>query len=324
MVVGGAVVAFVVAVIGAITHWWDSTDFLLLILAGSLAAGATAWYASMSAASPKPSPLPLSSIEFIGAAVVAVLGIWRTIELVFDLDQIDDVGGIVDLVAAVILAAAGVVMLIGTMRRDPTLRADASAADRGVRLAVGGLALVLLGWALNLSIGPWRMSAGSLSIALSTIAVIVIVVAPRWEKTLPGIPVAWLGAVLAVIVAFLAIGHWGSLGRLGEQTELGLTHYVPFLIYVAGVVLIIVGGVLAGQTVWAKRPKPEPAPESAPTAPEPPAAAADTDEVSSTEFVASVPSYAASEPATPSEPPDPAFWDAPAEPPATPDDDARA
>ena len=71
------------------------------------------------------------------------------------------------------------------------------------------------------------MSAGSLSIALSTIAVVVIVVAPRWEKTLPGIPVAWLGAVLAVIVAFLAIGLWGSLGRLGEQTELGLTALRP-------------------------------------------------------------------------------------------------
>jgi hypothetical protein len=288
MIAGGGAVALVVAVIGGLAKWWDSTDFLLLVMAGAILAAAAAWYTASSSAGPKPSTLPLSSIELIGAAVVVVLGVWRSIELIFDLDQLDGIGGVVDLLGALVVAGAGVVMLLGVMRRDPSLRSDLMGTSRGTRLAVGGLALVLLGWAIYLSFGYWRISAATLSLALATIAAALIVVAPRWQKALPEVPVAWVGSALGVVIILLALGLWGSL--TSNQAELGLDEWLPFVAYVLGVVAIIAGGALEGQTVWAARPvRAAPPPPAAPSA-TPPAA----------------PPAAPSEPpAAPSEPPAP-------------------
>ena len=171
----------------------------------------------------------------------------------------------------VALAVAGVAVLVGALRRDPTVRTAALGGDQGTRLAVGGLVLVLIGWALNLSIGDWTMAGGTLSLAAATFGVVVIVVAPRWSRVLPGIPVAWIGAAFGVLVAILAIDQWGALMHHGILTELGPMDYAAFLAYVVGVVGIIAGGVLAGMPTWQARPKaPAPAlavpPTNAPVA----------------------------------------------------------
>ena len=255
LIAGASIAAVLIAIAGAIIDAWDSSDFLLLVLVAGIAAAVVAWFTASTEASPKPSPLPLASIELAAGAVVAVLGVWRLIEFIFDLDQIDDFGGPIGVVLTVALAAAGVAMLVGALRRDPSVRTAVMGGDQGTRIALGGLALVLIGWALNLSISYWTMSAATLSLALATFAVVVIVVAPRWTKVLPGIPVAWVGAGFGIVVAILAIDQWGALGHLGIQTELGLTDYGPFLAYVLGVVAIIAGGVLAGMPTWQARPK---------------------------------------------------------------------
>ena len=276
---GGAIAAVVIAIVGNLIEAWDSTDFLLLVLVAGIAAGVAAWFTASSAASAKPAPFPLASIELAAGAVVAVLAVWRLIEFIFDLDQMDDFGGAVGVVLTVALAVAGGAMLVGAIRRDPTVRSAALNGDQGTRLAVGGLALVLIGWALNLSISYWTMAQATLSLALATFAVVVIVVAPQWSKVLPGIPVAWVGAAFGILVALLAIDQFGALGHLGISTELGIEDYGPFLLYVLGIVAIVAGGVLAGMPIWQARPKaPAPAvavpPTAAPAAPAAPTPAA--------------------------------------------------
>ena len=267
--IGGASIAvIVVAILGGAVGAWDSSDFLLLILVGGIAGAAAAWFTSTTEAGPKPSPLPLASIELAAGAVVAVLGVWRVIELIFDLDQVDRFGGAVGVLLTVALGVVGVAMLVGALRRDPTVRGAVLGGDQGTRLAVGGLVLVLIGWALNLSIGDWTMAGGTLSLAAATFGAVVIVVAPRWSRVLPGLPVAWIGAAFGALVAILAIDQWGALMHHGILTELGLTDYAAFLASVVGVVGIVAGGVLAGMPTWQARPKaPAPTPGT-PVAPE--------------------------------------------------------
>lgn len=265
-ILGGAIAAVVIAIVGALINAWRSTDFLLLVLVAGIAGAIVAWFTSTTEASPKPSPLPLASIEFAAGAIVAVLSVGRLIEFIFDLDQINKFGGPIGVVLLVALVVAGVAMLIGALRRDPGLRGAVMGGDQGTRLAVGGLALVLIGWALNLSIGAWTMQAATLPLAAATFAVVVIVVAPRWSRVLPGIPVAWVGAVFGVLVAILAIDEWGALMHYGILTNLGVTEYGPFFAYVIGIVGIIVGGVLTGMPTWQARPKaPAPAVSVPPT-----------------------------------------------------------
>ncbi len=283
LIVLGAAVAVGVAIVGGILKTWDSTDFLLLILAGGIAAGVAAWFTSTTATSGKPAPLPLGPIELAGVAVVVALAFLRLIELIFDIDDIDGLGDITDLAAGVVLAGAAAAMGMGVLRRDPSLARFGLDRDQGTRIAAIGLMLLLAGWAINISFGYWRMSGGTLSVALATVAMIAILTAPTWVKVLPGIPMAWVGAVFGVVVAFLAIGLWGSLlGTLGEDVELGLLDYLGFVLYSVGTVGIIAGGFLAGQAaMMAGRPanaadepaeSAEPAPPVDPPADPPPPA----------------------------------------------------
>ncbi len=272
LIVIGAAVAIGVAIIGGLLKTWDSTDFLLLILAGGIAAGVAAWFTA-TAKGDKPSPLPLGSIELAGVAVLLALGLLRLIELIFDLDAIDGLGDVTDLVASVVLVGAAGAMGMAVLRRDPSLARLGLDRDQGTRIAAIGLLLLLAGWAINVSFGYWRMSGGTLSVALATFAFVAILTAPSWVKVLPGIPVAWVGVVFGVVVAFLAIGLWGSLGRLGEDVDLGLLDYLGFVLYSLGIVGIIAGGFLAGQAAMmaGRTPAAEAPPDGTTPPAEPPA-----------------------------------------------------
>jgi hypothetical protein len=110
------------------------------------------------------------------------------------------------------------------------------------RLALAGLALVLIGWAVNLA-SYWTMTQATRSLAIVTLAALIVLLAGR------GLPsmAAWFPLVLGLVGAVIALDHWRQLQRLGEeQFELAITDYLPFLLYAVGVVLVIVAGALAG------------------------------------------------------------------------------
>ena len=108
-------------------------------------------------------------------------------------------------------------------------------------VAAIGFVLVLVGWAANLSISYWTMAQASLSLAVLTVATVVILASRRVESP---IPVAWAGVVLGVFGAILGFGQWGDLIKQGDKVELGATDFGAFLLYAIGLVMIIVGGVM--------------------------------------------------------------------------------
>ena len=57
--------------------------------------------------------------------------------------------------------------------------------------------------------------------------------------------VGWVAVVLGLFAAWSAVGQWGELMELGAtRLELGPGDIAPFLVYVAGILLVIAGGVL--------------------------------------------------------------------------------
>lgn len=248
LVAGGSIAVVVIAILGLPIGAWDSTDFVLIVLVAAVIAAAAAWLGSGSA---RAMPIPLSAIELGAGAVIGVLAIWNVIEILFDLDQ-DGRGGVLGWVLAAGLAIAGTVVLVGAFRRNGGLRAVLMTGDLWTRIAVIGLALVLVGWALNLSVGYWNMSAATLTLAVLTLAAVIIVISRQVE--IP-VPAAWAGVVLGVFAAILAVSQWSELARLGDtRVDLSIIDILAFLIYLFGLGLIVLGGVLTALDQGATKP----------------------------------------------------------------------
>jgi hypothetical protein len=86
------------------------------------------------------------------------------------------------------------------------------------------------------------MTQATRSLAILTLAALIVLLAGR------GLPAmaTWVPAVLGLVGAIIALDHWRQLQRLSEETELGITDYLPFLLYALGVALVIAAGALAG------------------------------------------------------------------------------
>jgi hypothetical protein len=242
LLVNASAAAIILTVVGLPLSVWDSANFGLLILTAGVIALVTAWFGEQPAM--RTVPIPRSTIELVVAVVAAILAVMKAIEVLFDFDT----DGIVGLVVAVALVAATVVMVIAATRRGADLRAAITGGDQGAKLALGGLALVLLGWAFNLSISFWTMGQAALPLAVLTIAALTIAEAPRMQSP---IPVAWVGAAIAIFGALLVLGNWNELLTLGRtDLELDPGHFIGILAYTIGTILIIVGGVLSGRGQW--------------------------------------------------------------------------
>ncbi|MFL5650693.1 MAG: hypothetical protein ACJ777_05380 [Chloroflexota bacterium] len=236
LVVGGSIAAIVLTILGLPFGTWPSTDFVLLVLAAAIV---TLVAASVATTSRNPGPLAL--IETGAATVLAVLGVWNLIEVLFDLD-LDGRGGIIGILFTVALAGATIAAVVGAVDRLGGPKAFGVREGRGATVAAIGFVLVLVGWAANLSISYWTMAQASLSLAVLTVATVIILASRRVESP---VPVAWGGVALGVFGAILGFGQWGDLNTLGrEQVELGLTDFGAFLLYAVGLVMIIVGGVM--------------------------------------------------------------------------------
>ncbi len=234
LIIGGSVAALLITIVGIPLGAWGSTDFVLIVLAASIVAGA--------AAGLRTGPIlatQLSLLELGAGAVLGVLSVWNLIEILFDLDQ-KDRGGILGILFTLGLAAAGVAVLVGAVRRNGGARKLLLTDDRWTRVALLGLALILVAWAWNLSFSYWIIAAAALSLATLTLAAVLIVVSDRIESP---IPAAWAGVVLGIFGALLAIDQWGKLMSLGQQIGLSPLDFLAFLAYVAGILMIVGGGV---------------------------------------------------------------------------------
>jgi hypothetical protein len=237
-----SIAAFGIALVGQLMDVWRSGPFVLIVLVASGTAAALAWFGGSQAV--RAWPVPARTIEHAATLVVAVLAILKAVEIVFDLDALDAAGGIAGLVLAVALAVAAAGMLVAVNRRGSDPLGDVTGGDWGARIATIGFALVVLGWAYDLSISFWTMREAALSLAVLTIAALTVVEAPRIQV---GIPAAWVGAAIGAFGALLVIGHWSSLASLGRsQLELDPADFLGLFGYAAGTVLIIAGGVWSG------------------------------------------------------------------------------
>jgi hypothetical protein len=242
---GSGFAVAVIALLGGFVGAW-TFDFtgVILIVAGLVAAGTA--YVTFGRERFKPM---VASRDLIlgGGTIAAALGILYVAEILFDLDNLDAYGGIFGLVLTLGLGVAGVVLYYAATQwwdggpASPWTTALA-AGDRATTLVLIGAGLVLIGWLLNVTIGIWFVWAGTEVITLILLSALVMRAAadPEEPLRLP-LPPAFVALALAILGAIIAIQH--TMVFMKEIT--GLDDWLGQLLYLAGVVMVIVGAALA-------------------------------------------------------------------------------
>jgi hypothetical protein len=240
LVLGGAAVLLIAAVLGIALDVWRLDQYGLILIVIALVAAGAAWLTE--AGSAAGARLPLPTLRLAAGAVGSVLALLALVELLFDLDDLDDRGGIVGLALAVVVAAAALAILLGALQGDPEARTRLRDSDMGTNVAVLGAGLILLAWLLHVTIGFWAFGPAAWGIAAVVLAVIVLVF--RDEIGTP-FPAAWISVGLAVFTVWVAFGQWNALMDIGAtRLELGLDDFLPFLVYVVGIACVLGGSLL--------------------------------------------------------------------------------
>jgi hypothetical protein len=244
-IVGAGVAVAVIALIGAALDTWTfDWSAIVLIVAGLLAAGTAALMTGSGAR--RVMPVAKRDLVLAGGEIAGVLGVLFLVEVVADFDGLDNYGGILGAVAALALAVAGVVLYLLAARAwsgsplAPWTRALA-VGDRPTKLVMGGAVLAVVGWLGNVTVGVWYLDPGVIPITLLLLAALAVRAAsdPDEALVLP-FPVAYVAIALAAMAVLIALQH--SV-RLADQ-DLGITNWIPQLIYVAGAVIALIGGIL--------------------------------------------------------------------------------
>ncbi len=233
----GAVV--IGALFGTVIGAWDVQPFALVMIAlGLIVGGVTYASATMDVGAPVRRHLP--AVGRIAAVIATALAALALFEFVGDLDDLEEVGGFLGLVAAIIVAIGASTMLATTVRgAAPDVRSSA----RGPQLAVIGAVVVLGAWTLHLTVGFWSFGTAVWGIAAIVLAAGLLVFGPTEPRS--SAILGWVAAGLGAFAALTAVGQWSKLMELGEtRLELGAGDILPFLVYVAGILLVIAGGVL--------------------------------------------------------------------------------
>ena len=239
LITGAGLATAVIALIGVPVGAWRLDDFGLVMIVAGLAAAGVAWAGSTGMV--RIDALPGRDIE-LGAGIVAgVLSVMNLFERLFDLDQLDQTGGVVALILTLALAVAALALFAGVTRRWTSPREVLPIGDRGTRLAYAGVGLVMLGWLGNVTIGVWNFSAG---VGVLTVVLLCGIVL-RWasdpaSKRLP-VAGAWIAVVLAVIATLLGLDH--LMGFADRASDFGPLDWLLLLLYLAGVAMALVGSV---------------------------------------------------------------------------------
>jgi hypothetical protein len=236
----GSAVA-VIGLLGGVVGAW-SFDFsgVILIVAGLVGFGIA--YVSFGRDVGSPT-VAVRDLILAGGTIAAALGILFVAEILFDMDNLDAYGGVFGLVLTLGLGIAGVVLYYAATQwwtggpAAPWTTALAS-GDRATKLVLIGAALVLIGWLGNVTIGIWFMRAGTEVITLILLAALVMRAAadPDQPLRLP-VPAAFGALALSILGAIIALQHTSVF--IGEIT--GIDDWLCQLLYVAGVVVVVVG-----------------------------------------------------------------------------------
>lgn len=252
----GVAVAIIAVIGGALDTWTFDWSAIVMILAGLLAAGIAAMSSRTGAS--RTGPIANRDLVLAGGTIAAVLGVLFLAEVATDFDDLDDYGGVLGAVAALALAVSGVALYILATSASsgsplaPWTRA-LSAADRSTKVVLGGAALVVLGWLGNVTIGAWYLDPGVIAITLVLLAALLVRAAADPDQTLVlPFPIAYVAVALTGIALLLALQH--SV-RLADQ-DVSATSWIPQLIYVAGAVIALIGGILGAVAAIAP-PTPE-------------------------------------------------------------------
>jgi len=242
---GSGFAVAVIALLGSLVGAW-SFDFtgVILIVAGLVGFGTA--YVSFGREVWSPT-VARRDLILAGGTIAAALGILFVAELPFYLDHLDTFGGVFGLILTLALGIAGVVLYYAaTLWWDGGPAAPWTTAlesgDGATTLVLIGAALVLIGWLGNVTIGIWLVRAGTEVITLILLAALVMRAAadPEQPLRLP-IPAAFVALALAIVGAIIALQHMA--GFLGEIT--GIDDWLAQLLYIAGVVVVIIGAGLA-------------------------------------------------------------------------------
>lgn len=239
MIIIGAGVLVVALVIGLVVGAWQLNPFgLALILTGLVAAGAT--WADEGMSVPDGTARSFPAIQLATGAIATALSLLAVLEMIGDIDDMEDFGGPIGLVLGIVILAASAAVLWGALRRtSPDLRG----AEPGARIAGLGALFVLVAWALHVTIGFWSLGPATWGIMAVVLAAALVLVGS--SGTLPAW-ISWVAVVLGLFAAWTAFGQWGALMDIGaDRVELGLEDYLPFLLYVAGILLVILGAAMS-------------------------------------------------------------------------------
>jgi len=251
----------VIGLIGSLVGAW-TFDFagVILMVAGLVAFGTA--YASFGREAVSPA-VATRDLILGGGTISAALGILFAAEILTDLDHMDAHGGILGLVLRFGLAFAGVLLYFAATEwwtGGPATPWTAAVAggDRATRLVLLGAALVLVGWLGNVTIGVWFLQAGVEVITLILLAALVMRAAtdPDEPLRLP-LPPAFIALALSILGAIIAVQHMSVF--VGEIT--GIDDWICQLLYVAGVVVVVVGagiGSVEGSRSLTEGPKATP------------------------------------------------------------------
>jgi hypothetical protein len=241
LVIGGAVVLLVSAVLGIAIGAWSFDPYGLILIVVALVAAGAAWLGE-TGASGAAARIPLAATRAAAGAVGAALSLLALIEMLFDFDDLDDRGGIVGFALAVVVVLAALTILLGAVQGDPEMRERLRSGDQGTNIALAGAGLVLVAWILHVTIGFWAFGPAAWGITALVLAVVVLVFRDEIGTSFPP---AWISVVLAVFGAVVAVGQWSALMDIGAtRVTLGLEDVLPFLIYVVGIVCILGGSLL--------------------------------------------------------------------------------
>jgi len=266
----GAIAIAVIGLIGGVLNAWPVTwTAVILVLLGA-AAAAVVW---LGAGGSNVLPFAGRYVDLVTGLVATVVGAGGIVEAVFDLDQIGESDLIVATVLYVALAAAGLFVLLATGRAWPggvgaIAKPVRPGAERGGRLAFGGILLVILGWLVNVTVGVWSWYAASLVVFLIlVVAVILLMISDDAFGLRIPVPAAWIAAGVAIWAGLIAFIEHVQYFVSQDRFDPGIEDWLGMIIYMVGIVLVIAGTVMMAANA---RPAVDAEPAGPPDASSPP------------------------------------------------------